>query len=78
MASIKEKLHVIKEKYKGKKMAPAFNAFHTFLFTATANIQCLMGMKTGLGCKYLGKLDVFDDVTHQLLLVALYSKYRHP
>ena len=31
--SIKSKLHDIKESFKGKKMAPAFNAFHTFLFT---------------------------------------------
>ena len=31
--SIKSKLHVIKEKFKCKTMAPAFNAFHTFLFT---------------------------------------------
>ena len=31
--SIKLKLHEIKESFKGKKMAPAFNAFHTFLFT---------------------------------------------
>lgn len=31
--SLKSKLHDIKEKYKGKKMAPAFNAFHTFLYT---------------------------------------------
>ena len=30
---IKSKLHEIKESFKGKKMAPAFNAFHTFLFT---------------------------------------------
>ena len=30
---IKSKLHDIKESFKGKKMAPAFNAFHTFLFT---------------------------------------------
>ena len=30
---IKSKLHDIKETFKGKKMAPAFNAFHTFLFT---------------------------------------------
>ncbi len=29
---MKEKLHQIKEKYKGKKMAPAFNAIHTFLY----------------------------------------------
>ena len=31
--SIKSKLHEIKETFKGKKMAPAFNAFHTFLYT---------------------------------------------
>lgn len=30
---LKEKLHTIKESYKGKKMAPAFNALHTFLYT---------------------------------------------
>ncbi|NVJ89464.1 MAG: NADH:ubiquinone reductase (Na(+)-transporting) subunit B [Flavobacteriaceae bacterium] len=30
--SLKEKLHNLKEKYKGTKMAPAFNAFHTFLY----------------------------------------------
>ena len=30
---IKSKLHDIKESFKGKKMAPAFNAFHTFLLT---------------------------------------------
>ncbi len=30
---LKGKLHEIKQKYKGKKMAPAFNAIHTFLFT---------------------------------------------
>ena len=30
---LKEKMHDIKLKYQGKKMAPAFNAFHTFLFT---------------------------------------------
>lgn len=29
---IKEKLHQLKLKYKGKKMAPAFNALHTFLY----------------------------------------------
>lgn len=29
---LKEKLHTIKEKYKGTKMAPAFNALHTFLY----------------------------------------------
>jgi Na+-transporting NADH:ubiquinone oxidoreductase subunit B len=31
--SLKNKLHDLKEKYKGTKMAPAFNAFHTFLYT---------------------------------------------
>ena len=30
---IKEKLHQLKEQYKGKKMAPAFNALHTFLYS---------------------------------------------
>ncbi|MFD0799234.1 NADH:ubiquinone reductase (Na(+)-transporting) subunit B [Maribacter chungangensis] len=30
--SVKTTLHELKMKYKGKKMAPAFNAFHTFLF----------------------------------------------
>jgi Na+-transporting NADH:ubiquinone oxidoreductase subunit B len=29
---LKQKLHKLKEKYKGKKMAPAFNALHTFLY----------------------------------------------
>ena len=30
---LKKSLHNLKEKYKGKKMAPAFNALHTFLYT---------------------------------------------
>lgn len=29
---LKSNLHKLKEKYKGTKMAPAFNAFHTFLY----------------------------------------------
>jgi Na+-transporting NADH:ubiquinone oxidoreductase subunit B len=29
---LKQKLHKLKEKYKGTKMAPAFNAIHTFLY----------------------------------------------
>ena len=29
---LKQNLHTLKEKYKGKKMAPAFNALHTFLY----------------------------------------------
>ncbi|WP_271767627.1 NADH:ubiquinone reductase (Na(+)-transporting) subunit B [Aquimarina algiphila] len=29
---LKDKLHKLKLKYKGKKMAPAFNAIHTFLY----------------------------------------------
>ena len=30
--SLKSKLHDLKVKYQGKKMAPAFNALHTFLY----------------------------------------------
>jgi len=30
--SLKNKLHDLKMKYKGTKMAPAFNALHTFLY----------------------------------------------
>lgn len=30
--ALKDKLHNLKEKYKGTKMAPAFNALHTFLY----------------------------------------------
>lgn len=30
---LKSNLHKLKEKYKGTKMAPAFNAIHTFLYT---------------------------------------------
>ncbi len=30
--SLKQKLHNLKEKYKNSKFAPAFNAFHTFLY----------------------------------------------
>ena len=30
---IKSKLHEIKREFRGKTMAPAFNAFHTFLYT---------------------------------------------
>ena len=30
---MKEKLHQLKLKYQGKKMAPAFNAIHTFLYS---------------------------------------------
>jgi len=29
---LKQKLHTLKQKYKGTKMAPAFNALHTFLY----------------------------------------------
>ncbi len=29
---LKQNLHILKEKYKGTKMAPAFNAVHTFLY----------------------------------------------
>lgn len=31
--SLKSNLHNLREKYKGTKMAPAFNAIHTFLYT---------------------------------------------
>ncbi|MEP4881875.1 NADH:ubiquinone reductase (Na(+)-transporting) subunit B [Maribacter dokdonensis] len=31
--SLKSKIHELKLKYQGKKMAPAFNAIHTFLFS---------------------------------------------
>ena len=30
--SLKNKLHILKRKYRGSKMAPAFNALHTFLY----------------------------------------------
>ena len=30
---LKQNLHNLKEKYRGTKMAPAFNALHTFLYT---------------------------------------------
>lgn len=31
--TFKKRLHILKHRYRGKKMAPAFNAFHTFLFS---------------------------------------------
>ncbi|MBT8234853.1 MAG: NADH:ubiquinone reductase (Na(+)-transporting) subunit B [Bacteroidia bacterium] len=31
--TFKKRLHIIKHQMRGKKMAPAFNAFHTFLFS---------------------------------------------
>ena len=31
--TFKKRLHILKHRYRGKKMAPAFNAFHTFLYT---------------------------------------------
>ncbi|MBT8321069.1 MAG: RnfABCDGE type electron transport complex subunit D, partial [Eudoraea sp.] len=30
--TLKKRLHILKHRYRGKKMAPAFNAFHTFLY----------------------------------------------
>ena len=30
--TFKKRLHILKHRYRGKKMAPAFNAIHTFLF----------------------------------------------
>ncbi len=31
--TFKKRLHILKHHYRGKKLAPAFNAFHTFLFS---------------------------------------------
>ncbi|MGB5701098.1 RnfABCDGE type electron transport complex subunit D, partial [Muriicola sp.] len=31
--TFKKRLHILKHHYRDKKLAPAFNAFHTFLFT---------------------------------------------
>ncbi|MBT8178249.1 MAG: NADH:ubiquinone reductase (Na(+)-transporting) subunit B [Eudoraea sp.] len=31
--TLKKRLHILKHRYRGKKMAPAFNAFHTFLYS---------------------------------------------
>lgn len=31
--TFKKRLHILKHRYRGKKLAPAFNAFHTFLYT---------------------------------------------
>jgi Na+-transporting NADH:ubiquinone oxidoreductase subunit B len=31
--TFKKRLHILKHRFRGKKMAPAFNAFHTFLFS---------------------------------------------
>lgn len=31
--TFKKRLHILKHRYRDKKLAPAFNAFHTFLFT---------------------------------------------
>lgn len=36
---LKQNLHNLKEKYKGTKMAPAFNAIHTFLYTPNETAQ---------------------------------------
>lgn len=30
--TFKKRLHILKHRYRGKKLAPAFNAFHTFLY----------------------------------------------
>ena len=37
---LKSTLHQLKEKFKGKKMAPAFNAFHTFLYLPNEVTKC--------------------------------------
>lgn len=31
--TFKKRLHILKHRYRGKKLAPAFNAFHTFLYS---------------------------------------------
>ncbi|MCK0132372.1 NADH:ubiquinone reductase (Na(+)-transporting) subunit B [Flavobacteriaceae bacterium F08102] len=36
---LKQKLHKLKEKYQGTKMAPAFNAIHTFLYLPNETTQ---------------------------------------
>ena len=36
---LKSNLHKLKEKYKGTKMAPAFNAIHTFLYLPNETTQ---------------------------------------
>jgi Na+-transporting NADH:ubiquinone oxidoreductase subunit B len=36
---LKNNLHQLKEKYKGTKMAPAFNALHTFLYLPNETTQ---------------------------------------
>jgi Na+-transporting NADH:ubiquinone oxidoreductase subunit B len=36
---LKQKLHTLKEKYKGKKIAPVFGAFHTFLYLPNETTQ---------------------------------------
>ena len=37
--TLKKRLHIIKHSLRGKKMAPAFSAFHTFLFTPDETTQ---------------------------------------
>ena len=36
---LKNNLHQLKEKYQGTKMAPAFNALHTFLYLPNETTQ---------------------------------------
>src|SRR5690554_2437280 len=43
---LKENLHKLKEKYKGTKMAPAFNALHTFLYSPNDTAQGGMHIKS--------------------------------
>jgi len=60
---LKQKLHALKEKYKGKKMAPAFNALHTFLY--------LPNLTTRTG----GHIRAADDLkrTMNIVIMALLS-----
>ena len=56
--ALKDKLHTLKENYKGKKMAPAFNAWQTFLYTpneTTHNGSQKLSIKNIRRCGRKGK-----------------------
>lgn len=56
---LKDKLHTLKEKYRGTKMAPAFNAIHTFLY--------LPNMTTDSG----SHIRVADDLKRTMNIVIM-------
>ena len=58
---LKSKLHNLKEKYKGKKMAPAFNALHTFLYTPNETTHSGSHVRAG------------DDLKRTMNTVILFS-----